>query len=75
MERRFAWMWYIDIVSSLSRGWYSGLNLNRYVKREHYTKIYRAVLQCGVVENNIVKGTFSLPNNCFPVTKSRLKSL
>ena len=42
---------------------------------EDYAKISWAVLQCGVVEHSIGKREFSLPNNCVPVTKSRLKSL
>ena len=44
-------------------------------KMEDYAKIYRAGLQWGVVEHNIGKWEFSLPDNCVPVTKSRLKSL
>ena len=42
---------------------------------EGYEKIYRAVLQGGMVENNTEKREFYLPNNCVLVTKSRLKSL
>ena len=42
---------------------------------EDYAKRYRAGLQWGTVEHNIGKWELSLPKNCVPVTKSRLKSL
>ena len=44
-------------------------------KMEDYAKISRAGLQWGAEEHNIGKRAFSLPDNCAPVTKSRLKSL
>ena len=44
-------------------------------KMEDHTKRSWAGLQWGMVGHNIEKRTSSLPNNCVPVTKSRLKSL
>ena len=40
-----------------------------------YAKTSWACLQWGKVEHNIGKQECYLPNNCVPVTKSRLKSL
>ena len=42
---------------------------------EYYEKRSRSGLQWETVEHNVVKRAFSLPKNCAPVTKLRLKSL
>ena len=46
-----------------------------FTNMEDYSNISQAGLQWRPVEHSIVKRAFSLPNNCVPVTKSRLNSL